>query len=402
MGFRSDIAIKNIKRKPFRSAAMAILVMLLSFTLFAGAFTIISLQRGISSYQSRLGADIIVVPNSSKGHGTVDDVLLQGITGNYYMTGKDVDKIDQCEGIEAASRQFFLTSAKASCCSSRVQIIGFDPETDFSVMPWINEEYTGQIQDGDLVVGSNISVPSDRMIKFYGEEYHVACQLKQTGTGLDSAVYTNMDTMKRMADDAADLFGTDAFKGVDVNNGASAVLIRVADGYEISDVADNINIHITKVQATPAMNMVSDIAQGLGSVSRIIGGLVVVIWVLAIVILIAAFALLAGERKKEFAVLRVMGASQKMLAGIMGIESAIICCVGSVLGLAIAMLVIFPLASGLRSALELPLLIPGAGAIAGLCLGALAVSILTGLLTSGISARRITGSETGLLLREDA
>ena len=60
MKFASQIAIRNIQRKPFRSAAMAALVMLLAFTLFAGAFTIAGLRRGLDSYRARLGADIVV------------------------------------------------------------------------------------------------------------------------------------------------------------------------------------------------------------------------------------------------------------------------------------------------------------------------------------------------------
>ena len=402
MRFALDTSIKNIRRKPLRSALMAVLVMFLAFTLFTGAFTIISLRRGLDSYRSRLGADIIVVPNSSKGHGTVDDVLLQGITGNYYMSGKDVEKIEATEGIEAVSRQFFLTSAKASCCSTRVQIIGFDPETDFSVLPWINEEYSGEIKNGELVVGSKINVTEDRMIKFYGRKYHVACQLKETGTGLDNTVYTDMDTMRGMADDAADLFGSAAFKGVDVDNGASAVLIKVKDGYEITGVTDDINIHVTKVQATPSKSMIAGIAKGLGNVSAIIGGLVVAIWVLAIVVLITAFALLSNERKKEFAILRIMGASRKMLSQIMSIEAAVISAAGAAAGLLIALITVFPISGAVKGSLDLPLLVPGIGADIGLAAGTLIVAVFAGFLASYISAKKITASETGLLLREDA
>lgn len=402
MSFARDIALKNIKRKPFRSAMTALLVMLLAFTLFAGGFMIISLQRGLSSYSARLGADIIVVPNSTIGHGTVDDVLLQGITGNYYMRGKEVDKIAATEGVEQVSRQFFLTSAKASCCSVRVQIIGFDPGTDFTVTPWISREYDGDIGDGDIVVGSKINMPTSRKITFYGKEYRVVAQLEETGTGLDSAVYTNMATMTAMAKDARDLFGSEAFKGVDTGAGASAVMIKVADGYEISSVADDINIHITKVQATPAKNMVSDIASGLGGISRMIGILVAAVWVLAAVILIAVFALMANERRKEFAVLRIMGASGRMLSSIMSIEAAVISAAGALLGTLAAILMALPLSGSIKSALGLPFLTPGAGTLALLAAGALAISILAGILTSMITSRRITGSETGLLLREDA
>lgn len=401
MSFALSLALKNIRRKPFRAVATALLVMFLSFTLFAGAVTVTGLQNGLSGYKARLGADIIVVPNSSKGHGTVDDILLGGITGAYYMSGREVEKIAETDGVEAVSRQFFLTSAKASCCSSRVQIIGFDPETDFSVMPWIAQSYSGEIADGDIIIGANVTMPGDGTIKFYGETYCVAAQLAQTGTGLDSAVYTNMATMEHMAKNAADLFDTAPFKGVDSSNAASAVLIKVRDGYEISEVADDINIHVTKVQAKSARTMISDISRGLSGVSTVIGVLVAVIWVLSVVIMMVVFALMSNERRKEFAVLRVMGASKSMLFAVMCYESAAVCLAGALLGLMCALAVAFPVTTALSETLELPMLMPSAGALSALAAGTLVLSALSGVATAGFSAHCITRSETALLLKEN-
>ncbi len=401
MKFAFDISLKNIRRKPFRAAATAVLVMLLSFTLFAGGFTVISLQNGLSSYQARLGADIVVIPSSAKGHGTVDDILLQGITGNYYISEKDLEKLSNIEGIEISAKQFFLTSAKASCCSSRVQIIGFDPDTDFSVMPWIKESYSGTVSDGDIVVGADINIPSDKTVKFYGQDYHVAAQLGKTGTGLDNAVYTNMNTIHQMAENAADILASETFKGVNIRTAASAVLIKVSDGYEISDITDDINIHITKVEAVSARSMLSDISEGLGSVSGIIGFLVGIVWLLAVMILITVYCLLANERKKEFAVLRIMGASGKMLFLIMQAEAFIISLIGSGTGLIIGLLTAFPFADIIRSALGLPFLTPDVTLTTMTGLAAVIFSVMAGQMTALWSAARITKNETGLLLRED-
>ncbi len=402
MGFSFNFALKNIRRRPFRSVSLAVIVLFLSFTLFVGAYTIISLQNGLGSYRARLGADIVVVPNSAKGHGSVDDILLQGITGTYYMSGKDGAKIASTSGVQAASKQFFLTSAKASCCSSRVQIIGFDPKTDFSVMPWIGESYSGEIGDGDVVVGAEVTVPDNRLLKFYGENYHVAAVLEKTGTGLDTAVYATMNTVRQMAEDASNLLDTAPYKGVDPQQAASAVLIKVEDGYSPEEVADDINIHITKVQATPARSMVAKISGGLEGVSKIIGALVGIIWVLAVAVLLIVFAMLTNERRKEFAVLRVMGASQKMLFSVMWIESLVISLIGAAAGLACGAAVAIPLGTTLKGALELPFLSPNPGVMSVLCAAALLISAGAGAVVALISAARITGSETALLIREDA
>ena len=399
--FAFNTAWKTVKRKPFRAFAMGVLVMLLSLVLFVGAYIVISLQRGLFEYQARLGADIVIVPSSAVGHGTVDDILLQGITGNYYMSGKDVEKVKAVDGIESVTTQFFLTSAKASCCSTRVQIIGFDPETDFSIQPWIKDSYSKTILDGDVIAGANINVPADRNITFYGQEYHVAAQLDETGTGLDSAVYANMNTVKQMAGNAAMLLETSPFREVSIDTAASAVLLRVKDGYDIQSVTDDINIHINKVQASSARSMVSQISEGLGGVSNTIGLMVVIIWILAVVILIVAFALVSNERKKEFAVLRVMGASRKILFHVMGAEAFIVSMGGAIIGLIISAVVMTGLSDSLQNALGLPFFAPKIGTLIALALGALLLSVSAGLLTALYSAHRITKSETGLLLKEN-
>ena len=394
-------AVKNIKRKPLRYALLTALVMLIAFTVFSGAFVIISLQRGLDFYQARLGADIVVVPSSAAGHGSVDDILLQGITGNYYMSGKVCEKVAATEGIEAVSKQFFLTSAKASCCSSRVQIIGFDPDTDLSVMPWITESYSGTICDGDVVVGANIGIPESGRITFYGQEYPIAARLKETGTGLDSAVFTNMNTIRRMAVNAGALLETSPFQGVDIDTAASAMLIKVAEGYSAEQVADNINIHVTKAKATPARSMISDLSEGLAGTSGVIGIVVAVIWVMAVIILVIVFALLLNERKKEFAVLRVMGASRKMLSRIMGTEAAFLGGVGAVIGVMLSLLSAFPLSGSLRDRLKLPFLAPDLWIVLLLAAGAFLIAVSAAILTALLSAKTITRNETALLLRED-
>ncbi len=402
MKFALAISLKNIRQHPGRTAAVAGIVALLGFTLFAGSYLILGLRRGLSSYQDRLGADIVVIPASARGHGSVDDILLQGITGNDYMSGKEIEKVAGIEGIARMSCQLYLTSAKASCCSTRVQIVGFDPETDFSIQPWIRDSFSDQINDGDVVIGANINLPVDYMVRFYGKEYRVVAQLAETGTGLDSAVYANMNTVRQMAESAANLLETNPFQGVDINTAASAIMIKVADGYTISDVTDDINIHITKVEATAAKSMVSDIAEGLGKVSSVITVLIEALFLLAIGILGVVQVLLANERKKEFGILRVMGASKSMLSLVNGTEAGILSLGGAALGTGLAVLFILPFMGLIRNAMGLPLMNPGIGSLILLVILSILLSGIVGMMVAHLSASRITGKDTGLLIRTDA
>lgn len=401
MKFTRYLSVKNLRRKHARTAALVILTAFLAFSIFGGSVIVASLQNGLESYKSRLGADIVAVPNEARSKGTLDDILLQGIPGYFYMDSSKLDKIRTIEGVEIASPQFYLATSSAGCCSTSVQIIGFDPETDFSIQPWIRENYSGSIGDLDLIVGSNISIPVDRRLTFYNTECHVVAQLDQTGTGLDSAIYANMNTIKQMMESSQAL-GFNYFSDVDADRAISSVMIKVKDGYSVEDVTGDINIHVRRVEATQAKAMVSSISSGLSSVSAMIGGLIAVVWILAFVILMIAFTMIANERTKEFAILRVIGASQGMLSGLIRTESVIISVGGAVIGTALACLMVFPFSSLIRSQLELPYLLPDALLICLIAVGSITASVLAGLLTSVITGRRISKSETGLVLREDA
>ena len=262
MRFSLGMAFRNIRRRPARAVFMCMIVVFLSFALLTGGYLLISLQNGLEGYRARLGADIVVVPSSAQGHGTVDEILLQGITGNYYIPSAGLNKLESIEGIEEKTEQFYLTSAKASCCSARVQMIGFDPKTDFTVMPWISGSVDGNIGDGDILIGADIAYPADGYLRFYGDSYRVAGQLDRTGTGLDNAVFTNRSTIRKMADSAKVTLEREALKGIDPENDASCVLIRVKDGYDISAVADDINIHVAGVRATASGDLIASVSGG--------------------------------------------------------------------------------------------------------------------------------------------
>ena len=79
-------------------------------------------------------------------------------------------------------------------------------------------------------------------------------------------------------------------------------------------------------------------------------------WIVGLLVLIAVFATSVNERKKEFASLRILGATRKMLLGVVARESAILGLVGGALGVAFASLILFPYSSFISQQLQLPYL----------------------------------------------
>ena len=253
-----NLAWRNIQRRPVRTAALMLLSAFLALSVFGGSVMVASLQNGLKSYEARLGADIVAAPYQARTKGSFDAILLQGIPGTFYMDEQYYRKICTIDGVEAAAPQFYLASTSAGCCSVPVQIIGFDPEKDFTVQPWIRESYAEALEDGDIIVGSELTVPKNGTLTFYDTPCRIVAQLGRTGTGLDTAVYTNMRTIKTMMKNAEAL-GFHYFADVDPDHAVSSVMIRVAEGYDPEAVAGDINVHVRHVEASAAAAMLSSV-----------------------------------------------------------------------------------------------------------------------------------------------
>ena len=134
-----SLAFKNLIRRSGRTAALALLTMLLALSMFGGSVLIGSLRRGLDSLEARLGADIIVMPAEAESKVSFKNLLLQGTAGAFYMDASALDRVKEVEGVAQAAPQTFLASLKADCCAVKVQIIGIDPDADFTVKPRIDE-----------------------------------------------------------------------------------------------------------------------------------------------------------------------------------------------------------------------------------------------------------------------
>ena len=397
----NSLPIKNLVRKPARSLALIFISAFLALSAFGGTVMVMSLSNGINSLSARLGADIIVTPYAATSQVSYDSVIIQGKPGQFYMDSKYYEEIKTAiEGIDKITAQFYLASAKASCCSSRLQIIGFDPATDFSIQPWVEKSYSDKLGLYDAVVGSDVTPNTDMTVEIYGKTLHVQAVLDKTGTELDSALYVDIDTMKELIR-AHNEKNPNQEKTIDPDNVVSSVLIKVADGYDIDEVAGDINLHVRQVKAIRTQNMISGVSESLSGVSATISLLMVVVWILSVVILAIVFTMNINERKKEFAVLRVLGESRVKLAGLVFREAALYGFLGSLFGAVLTVLITALFTPAIENMIGLPFLLPPVPVM--LIAGALTVvlTVAAGAVTAASSAVKISKIDTGLILRGD-
>lgn len=393
------LPLRNLSRKPVRTAALVILSAFLAFAVFAGSLVVLSLKNGLKSLEGRLGADVIVVPSSAAQKVDLDEILLQGAVGYFYMDSSKMDKIVATEGVEQASAQIFLASLRADCCSVAVQVIGIDQDTDFVVQPWISQQYQDRLQELEVVVGCEVSAEVGENIRIYGENCRVVARLSETGTGMDTAIYTNYDTIRTLLT-AAESLGHDLKISGDPENVISAVYVKVAEGYDIETVRNNLNVYVRKTKAVQTKSMITSVSDGLSGIASAVIWLIAGIAFLAFAILTAVFCLLIHERKREFAVLRLIGTSAAASSGVVIREALVVSLGGSVLGAAFGGLLIGLFSTLIQERLGLPFLLPGWEQAGVAALATIALTMAAGILASGYAAFRLGKVDAGNVLRE--
>ena len=392
-----SLALSNLKRRPSRTLGLMILVAILALILFSGMTLTKSMRNGLTSIGSRFGADLIVIP---KGSGSdLEGILLQGTPNFFYMDKEILEAVLEVDGVMQASPQFFLTSVAADCCDVPVEIIGFDPASDFTIQPWIAEVYTDTLQDGQLIIGSEISPYNNGTVRFYNENYPVAAQLAQTGTGLDLAVYGNWNTLMDIFA-AAPRQGLGSIPNRDPEKSLSSILIRVTPGVDPLLVAQRIQLVSQDISIVRTQSMLSMIS---GSLNRISGFLYVFILLFAVTALFTlsiVFSVTAGERRREFAILRTLGMTRGKLSHLLLGEAVILSGVGSLLGTGLGILIMIPFSAAIGNQLSMPYLQSSLSGMLTTILLSVLITLLFGPLAASGTAWKISRAETYLTLRE--
>ena len=143
------LPIENLKRKPFRTGALLAVVTILALTFFGGTMLTMNLNTGMTSMEKRLGADLMVVPQNTAQKA--EALLTNGNPSTFYFTKDIADEVMQADGIAQATEQTYISSLAAACCAEKLQIIGYDPDTDFVIEPWVASQFEGPLEDGQRV-----------------------------------------------------------------------------------------------------------------------------------------------------------------------------------------------------------------------------------------------------------
>jgi putative ABC transport system permease protein len=385
------LILAGLRNKPGRNIATIFCFAFIAANIFSAQYLMtgaaVNTEKGIS----RMGADIMVVPaqyevfikGNQMGPATANGIIR--VEPSTFRVSNDImDKIRKVPGISDMSPQLFVvTHAIPELSSSPVNIYGIDPETDFTIQPWLHRPLDKALGPNEVIAGSDIAGEPSSQISVSCQLYTIAGKLDPTQSPVDHSIFLRMDDAYALA--AAEESLSPSFspigKGV-----VSAVLVKAGPEADPEMVAARIqqpfpSSYIRVIGRNFALEPVSQEVQGLPNLLNMISG-VVVLASLPLIALIAA--MVAHERQREIGLLRALGAKRKTIFSLVMAESLVLAAIGGIAGVG-ACLFTFSLLNTqalLNGALQVTFVTPQLARISQMAGLALLVVIVIGSISS--------------------
>lgn len=342
----------NISRRRTQSALTITITTLtiFVFVMVMGIFQVVT--QGLELSRERLGADAILVPKYAAASGS--DLLFTALPENIYMDVEILEQAKQLEGIAAATPQFYNQTLDESCCDAgeEKRIVGYDPETDFILTPYLEADGQRTVTGDEMILGSNFNVNlMGQKYMLLGKMFNVVNMLQPTGSGMDDIYFMDIDTARQMCLDsfmiAQNWQEEDPFEKI------SVVMVKFAPGTDPETFVQQVKEAELDCRVVLTGDTISSLQKQLEAIMKVMFALWMAALVIAVLALTGRFNALAKERKKEIGLLRAIGLTKgKVFCLIIG-ETGLMALMGGILGSGIALLCMDPAIEMLREAFVL-------------------------------------------------
>jgi len=347
------LLVRNLVNHPYRNIATIFAFAFIAATLFSSQYLMNGAQASLDTGMSRMGADILVVPEEYAAAGQT--VILTGQPSSFFFNDSNYEKISRIPGVAKASPQIYIATLFASCCAAPVQMIAIDPENDFTIATWLKENPGVKLGKDDIIIGSAVIQNVGNDLMFYGHTFHVVGILEQTGMGVDNSVFTRFEDAYVMADESE----LKAVKKLTIPPGmVSAVLVKVDQGTSPAAVAREIQAQIPGTKTITPNGLLNTVSGQLGAVRRLLNGTTLAVTIVSIPLLAFISGMVAHERRREIAILRALGATRTYVVKLMLAESFSIAIIGGLIGIGAAMVVLVFFQDFIATSLKIPFIVP--------------------------------------------
>ncbi len=345
---------RNLRGTPVRTITVLIAVAVVVGLLFSTNVLTTALEHGTEIENARLGADMIVLPpffpgaySYERANGSISVVgptteIAWNGTGYSnlpaYLPATIVGQIAALSGVKDISPQLYAGTLNDSKQASKpLNMIAFDPEKDFTVLPWLGLQQHPRFGEDTAVAGGGTGLVNGQELRWRGLTLKVVGLLEITNTTLDGSVFFPLASAYRVAAASA---GTS--KQVSYRPGQiTGVLVGLRPGISPQDIAQEIRPYLPDLKVVEASSLARNVGvetSGIATYGLVVTGVMAI----AVIVLIASvFSMTVNERRRQLGLLRSLGATRWFIfSSILG-EVGLVALIGGVIGLGIGQLVVY-------------------------------------------------------------
>ncbi|MBU0484641.1 MAG: ABC transporter permease [Proteobacteria bacterium] len=402
----SDLAKKNIRRNLFRSIAIVMGVAAATGTIFSVSTIMQSVKSSLTRSAARLGSDIIVVPE--KYGKEAKEAIEEGKPIAFYMAGSTLEKIKEIrmyhpklkkniKVVDLASSQLFKLSSKTGCCDVVGKLlVGFDPNNDFSILPWLKSGKKEEIKSSEILIGDNIPHQENFKIQLFGQIFTVAGKLEPSGHEFfDNSIFMLHSDLQNLISKTATLLPDDLSWDQEI---ISAILVRTNPLINTRRIANQIDHDVKGVKTIVAKQVQTSVGKQLFMLLKAVFLAGAVLWVIAFLLIAVIFSMIVNERTREMGLLKAMGARRGTIFRLTVTEASLLSFAGGSLGIIFGGTLLFVLKSNVEAAFAIPFQWPSFLNFLLLTSTCLTLGIITGVSAALLPAIRCSALEPSVAL----
>lgn len=322
-----SVALRNLKRKSFRTAVLVFSIGLLVSILVFGTSFIVSVSSSIERATNRLGADVLIVPPGARDFA--QEALLETSAKSFYMDRSFVERVKNIKGVESVTYHIYLTSVLGICCDiPAAKIVAFNQDTDFILKPWLTNVLKRRLNKGEAIIGpvaeENFGLLDVTSSVLFNTKFKFVGRLDKTGTGLDNAIFIAEENIPDILNRADIGIGNDQI---------SLIFVKLERGLDPNAMGKKIEAELLNVEVINRNDMGSEIVGVLRDINKVFMLTIILSIVLAVFLSWSVFSAIANERTREIGVMRAIGAKGSHVIGMFAAEVLVLGLLGSLVGI---------------------------------------------------------------------
>jgi putative ABC transport system permease protein len=333
-----SLALQNLGRRGTRTTLLMAAVAIACAIAFAGAVMTRSIQTSLEVGFSRLGADLMVVNEAA-----LTNITAALLTVEPTDTVLDADTLTRMRiagvGRVAAQRVFRTDASGVGGHGDSLDLIGFDPQADFTVRPWIAERLGRPMTGDDVVVGSARTLPLGSELVLFGKRFRVYAKLQATGAGThERGIFLQMPALLALA--PAIKAQTGALPAMLDPAKVSGFLVELAPGATELQVRFALLSQRSGIKVVSGSSLLTGIRQGLTALVSGTLALVGLMFFSIAVMVSVLFSAIVAERRRELGLMKAIGARRSQIVGTLTLEAMIATGGGGVIGIVVGVLLL--------------------------------------------------------------